>query len=90
MANTYLCTLEGRLARAKRRQARALARHQTQLKALEHLIKMGTPLNRLFSPAPWSLKKPRGFRLRVSSRYSPHQGERELIRRVQQMTPSWL
>jgi hypothetical protein len=90
MPNTHLITLEARLRRDEHRLARARARQQTQLKALEHLLKMNTPIHKLFAPAPWSLKKPKGFRLSVKSRYSPHQGERECARRVRQMSPRWI
>lgn len=88
MPNTYLIDVVARQERAERRRKRDIARFEAQSKALDHLLKMGTPLSKIFSPAPWSLKKPKGFHLRVSSNV-PHQGERERTRRMRQAGACW-
>jgi hypothetical protein len=88
--NTWLLSLENRLARQDTRNARAKKRYEAQARALEYLLKMRMPIHTLFAAAPWSLKKPAGFCLATPSKYMPHQGLREMIRRCQGGTLEWL
>lgn len=83
---------QSRLCREERAQARAVERKaagERQMRALEYLAKTVSDPRKLFSAAPWSFKKSRGFRLSAKSRYAPHQGEREKTRRMRQMGACW-